>query len=668
MGGAMTARGAALAAAIILAALRMSGQEAPSLAHDPAAGIRVVHVGNSHSHVLRFLDPLAWATGHPKHSNGEINVLGAPLRWNWNHPEDNKWPQTLAVGRSWDAITLLAWGGDDEAYAPKFAGEAFKGNPKCRVFIYTIWPDTYMDWENPSPVRTEAHTEKVAAAVEKAFPDKPKPLVIPSSLLIRELGRMADAGRLPGAANRYVLFSDGGHLGALGMYAVAVLVNAMLYSESPLTYPDRFGHKDSKGNLVKGWYDSLDIPGETARAIRETTWDILLTYPPAGMAVKLVVADRRLPPAIAGRPYEHRLKALNAQGAPRWTLAKGPLPAGMTLSPEGVISGRASAVGGFPLSLKVSDGKDSFERPLSLRVSEDRPPAIEEATLKPMALDDYCFVEIKARGGVGALRWDVAEGKLPFGVKLGDGGILTGTPGEAGEFRFTLRATDSHPDGGRPATRAFTWSIGPASPEALSVKLATPPAGENAPEPIGLDGNLVESLWNLDQPIAKRVAGAPSKKASFGAFWVDDGKGRGESIFVAVRVVDGPGGRTPKDAVHLFLDGRHNREAIYNADDMHVIIPRAGKPEFVRSHTPSWFTKIAVAETGDGFTAEIRLGAANFQGKGIAVPFGARAVYGFDLAVDEGDKEVSQQVWRGTDRNAEDTRGFGSIVISERNP
>ena len=45
-------------------------------------GLRVVHVGNSHSHALRFLEPLAWAVGHAKHKDGEINVLGAPLRWN----------------------------------------------------------------------------------------------------------------------------------------------------------------------------------------------------------------------------------------------------------------------------------------------------------------------------------------------------------------------------------------------------------------------------------------------------------------------------------------------------------------------------------------------------------------------------------------------------------
>ena len=663
-----TEQGAAFAAAILLGTFHAAAQEAAPLPMDPSAGIRVVHVGNSHSHTLRFLDPLAWATGHPKHKNGEINILGAPLRWNWDHPQQNKWPQTLAADKSWDAITLLAWASDDDTYAPKFAEEAFKGNPKCQVYIYTIWPDTYMDWENPPPIRTEVHTEQVAAMVEKTSPDRPKPRVIPSSLLIRELGRMADAGRLPGAANRYVLFSDGGHLGALGMYAVAVLVNAMLYSESPLNYPDRFGLKDNRGNIVKGWYESLDIPEETARTLRKTAWDILLTYPPSGMAGKLVIADRRLPPAIAGRPYEHRLKALNLQGSAAWTLIQGPLPAGIALSPEGVVSGRASAAGEFPLTLKVSDGKDSFERPLSLRVNEDRPPEIEETTLKPVALDDYCFVEIRAGGGVGPLKWDVAEGKLPFGIQLAEGGILMGTPGESGEFRFTLRTTDSHPDGGRPATRAFTWSIGPASPEALRVRMAAIPAGKKASEAIKVDGKPEESLWNLDQPIAKRVAGSPAKKASFGAFWVDDGKGRGQSLYIAVKVADGPGGRTTRDAVHLFLDGRHNREVIYNADDLHVIIPRVGKPEFVRSHTPWWFTEIAVAETGDGFAAEIRLGAANFQGKGIAVPFGARAVYGFDLAVDEGDKEVSRQVWRGTDRNAEDTRGFGSIVLSEKNP
>ena len=181
-----------------------------------------------------------------------------------------------------------------------------------------------------------------------------------------------------------------------------------------------------------------------------------------------------------------------------------------------------------------------------------------------------------------------------------------------------------------------------------------------------MDGKLEEPFWNLDQPIARKVAGSPTKKAVFGAFWVDPrGNGQGESVCVAVKVTDGPAGKTPKDAVHLFLDGRHNREVIYNADDLHVVIPRTGRPDFVCSHTPWWFMQTAVAETDDGYVVEIKIGTAYFQGKGIAVPFGKNAVYGFDLAVDEGDKEPSRQVWRGTEKNARDTSGFGSMVLTD---
>ena len=120
--------------------------------------------------------------GHAKHKDGEINILGAPLRWNWDHPEQNHWPKTLAAAEPWDAITLLAWADDDDRYAVKFAGEFYKNNPQGQVFLYTIWPDTYMDWENPSPIRTENHTEQVAAALQKEFPDNPRPRVIPSSI------------------------------------------------------------------------------------------------------------------------------------------------------------------------------------------------------------------------------------------------------------------------------------------------------------------------------------------------------------------------------------------------------------------------------------------------------------------------------------------------------
>jgi len=37
-----------------------------------------------------------------------------------------------------------------------------------------------------------------------------------------------------------------------------------------------------------------------------------------------------------------------------------------------------------------------------------------------------------------------------------------------------------------------------------------------------------------------------------------------------------------------------------------------------------------------------------------------------DVAAAEGDKTVSRHAWRGTARNAEDTTGFGTIVLTDK--
>jgi len=109
-------------------------------------------------------------------------------------------------------LLLLCWGGDDDLYAAKFAGEAYKANPRCQVLLYTIWPDANMDMAKPPEIRSETHTEKVAEAVAKAYPNSPRPKVIPSSLLIREIGRLADRGDVPGMKSKFEVYTDGGHL------------------------------------------------------------------------------------------------------------------------------------------------------------------------------------------------------------------------------------------------------------------------------------------------------------------------------------------------------------------------------------------------------------------------------------------------------------------------
>ena len=209
---------------------------------------------------------------------------------------------------NWDAMVLLSWDAHDGTDAPKFAGEAYKGNPQCQVYIYVIWPDANMSFDTPNSIRTEAHGEAVAAAVAAAFPAAPRPRVIPSSLLIRELGRLADLGELPGVANRFALFSDGGHLSQFGQYAVTTMVCAMLYGESPRDYPSDIFRNDEKGRPIRSTYQCVTVPEETAAVVTRTIWDILQTYEPAGMKPGLVIANRRLEVAIAGQTYNAQLK------------------------------------------------------------------------------------------------------------------------------------------------------------------------------------------------------------------------------------------------------------------------------------------------------------------------------------------------------------------------
>ena len=662
--------------------------------------LSVVHVGNSHSHPFRLLIPLTMQTGHAGFMPGDINELGASLNWIWNHPERNKWNQTLAPSNKWDAMTLLSWDRADKTYAPKFAGELFKSNPKAQTFIYVIWPDANMSFEKPDPIRTEEHGEEVAAAIATTFPQAPKPRVIPASLLMRELGHLADAGELPGVASRFELFSDGGHLNQFGQYAVNLMVCAMLYNESPKDYPCDIFFKDGRGKAIRGIFNSVTVPEDTATVIKRTVWDILQTYEPAGMKPGLVIANRRLDEAIAGQPFKVELKALNAKGLCIWSLSAGTLPAGITLSPKGIIVGQSQAVGKYPVNVKLVSGEDSVERPLVLSLNSDIVPMIPDQPLPQVSMDKFVFQPFKVAGGVGKITWSLSGGKLPCGIMLSPAGILVGTPGEDGVFTFKIKAEDSHPSGPRVAEKEFKWMIGPARPDSLLVKFAIRKDERKAigidiskvqdDKRIKIDGILDEPFWILDQAIQKRVAGTPEKKAFFSAVWLADchsygprpgwyeiaeSKGRkcyleGTELLLAIKVLDGPKGKTPKDGIHLFLDGRHDGKFIYGADDLHFFIPRGWKKNgewmtMVRGIKPPWFTKAAVSEIEGGYTVEISLGRQNLTGNGQWLSFGPGSVYGLDVAIDEGDAEsVSQQVWRGDANNAEDTSHFGTIVLT----
>lgn len=72
------------------------------------------------------------------------------------------------------------------------------------------------------------------------------------------------------------------------------------------------------------------------------------------------------------------------------------------------------------------------------------PPLEIRTTTLPQAYVHRAYeARLEAQGGVAPLKWEVTDGSLPAGVVLGHDGVLSGTPTQSGEFRFTATVRDS---------------------------------------------------------------------------------------------------------------------------------------------------------------------------------------------------------------------------------
>lgn len=98
------------------------------------------------------------------------------------------------------------------------------------------------------------------------------------------------------------------------------------------------------------------------------TVDLVLTVVGAGLSI--VTAE--LPEAEEGFGYDARLEALGGVDPYGWLITEGALPAGLQLTADGRISGVPSAIGPFPMTVRVVDAGDppqAAERELTLEVA-----------------------------------------------------------------------------------------------------------------------------------------------------------------------------------------------------------------------------------------------------------------------------------------------------------
>jgi hypothetical protein len=185
-----------------------------------------------------------------------------------------------------------------------------------------------------------------------------------------------------------------------------------------------------------------------------STKDYALTIlPPAAITGPALLSD-----GIQGAAYSSTsFTASGGTGSYTWAVSGGALPAGLTLSSAGILTGTPTASGNASFTVQVTSGVSTATKAYGLVIL---PPA---TVTGPASLADgaqgnlYPSTTFTAGGGTGSYSWVVSGGALPAGLSLSSSGILSGTPTVNGSFTFTAQVTSGVSTG----TRDYTLKILP---------------------------------------------------------------------------------------------------------------------------------------------------------------------------------------------------------------
>ena len=143
-----------------------------------------------------------------------------------------------------------------------------------------------------------------------------------------------------------------------------------------------------------------------------------------------------------GLPFSAKLTPSGGSGTYTLTLGAGTLPTGLTLGPDGTISGTPSAAGVFRATVRVTDSESrTLDYAANFGVAAQL--AVSTIALKPAKVGHVYRAKLSSTGGVPLKKWKVLAGPLPKGLHFDPTlGTLAGTPTKPGSYRVTFQVTD----------------------------------------------------------------------------------------------------------------------------------------------------------------------------------------------------------------------------------
>ena len=169
------------------------------------------------------------------------------------------------------------------------------------------------------------------------------------------------------------------------------------------------------------------------------------------------------PAGVLGVAYSH---SFTATGSPAPTFSTSDtLPAGLTLSPAGVLSGTPSATGTFSGTVTATNVAGTSEQAFSIVINEV--PAFTNGPPPNSGTVGTAYNFSFTASGAPAPTFAVTAGALPAGLSLSTAGVISGTPTTAGgPFTGTVTASNGI---GTPATQDFSITIAKGTAEVTLV-------------------------------------------------------------------------------------------------------------------------------------------------------------------------------------------------------
>jgi hypothetical protein len=141
----------------------------------------------------------------------------------------------------------------------------------------------------------------------------------------------------------------------------------------------------------------------------------------------LTVTARALPVGVTGQTYSQALQATGEKGAVSWRISAGALPAGLSLSPRGLIAGSPSKPGVFAFTVTITDSStpaQSTSRPFTLTINQGPIPGVYVANDGDSVINAFALGATGNTAPVATIAGPATTLAAPTGLALDQTGRL----------------------------------------------------------------------------------------------------------------------------------------------------------------------------------------------------------------------------------------------------